>query len=339
MTSQPKFHKQNFSQSQKPNKQNFTQSPNPHKQGSSQSANLSKQESAQAPTPSPSQNMGASQAKGLMVLGTASSVGKSALATGLCRLLTQEGYRVRPFKSQNMSREYYSLASGGRLATAQALMAEACCTDLQPEMNPILLVPRSDTGSEVYVLGQYWQSLAAKEYYQVKSQLWPTVQDAYQKLAAEADIIVVEGAGSPAEINLRQDDFVNLGLAQRLDLPCILVGDIDRGGVFASLYGTLALSQGHGVDHIKGLVINKFRGDPAILKPGLVEFEELTGLPILGTLPYLPNLQLDAEDSLSDQEGHFNRGQREASYDRLADNLRQHLDLAALLEIVNSYHG
>lgn len=276
-------------------------------------------------------------AKAIMVLGTASSVGKSALATGLCRLLTQEGYRVRPFKSQNMSREYYSLPKGGRLATAQALMAEACRTDLQPEMNPVLLVPRSDTGSDVYVLGQYWQSLAAKDYYQVRNQLWPTVQAAYQKLAAEADIIVVEGAGSPAEINLRQDDFVNLGLADRLDLPCILVGDIDRGGVFASLYGTLALCQDQGGDHIKALVINKFRGDPAILKPGLVDFKELTGLPILGTLPYLPDLQLDAEDSLSDQEGHYSRTQREASYDRLADNLRQHLDWAALMEIVNGH--
>ncbi len=278
------------------------------------------------------------QARALMILGTASSVGKSALATGLCRLLTQEGYRVRPFKSQNMSREYYSLPDGGRLATAQALMAEACRTDLQPEMNPILLVPRSDTGSNVYVLGQYWQSLAAKDYYQVKSQLWPTVQEAYHKLAAEADMIVVEGAGSPAEINLRQDDFVNLGLAQRLNLPCLLVGDIDRGGVFASLYGTLALCKDQGGDHIKGLVINKFRGDPSILKPGLVEFEQLTGLPILGTLPYLPDLQLDAEDSLSEQAGHYSRNQREASYDRLADNLRQHLDLDALMQMVNSYH-
>lgn len=270
----------------------------------------------------------------LMVLGTASSVGKSALATGLCRLLTQEGYRVRPFKAQNMSREYFSLPQGGRLATAQALMAEACNTDLQAAMNPILLVPSSDTGSDIYLLGQYWQSLSAHDYYKVKSQLWPRVLEAYQQLAAEADIVIVEGAGSPAEINLRQDDFVNLGLAKRLMLPCILVGDIDRGGVFASLYGTLALCQDMGGELIRGLVINKFRGDPSILQPGLYELSRLTQLPVLGTLPYLPNLQLDGEDSLSDLSGSFTREQREASYDRLADSLRQHLDLPALYALL-----
>lgn len=220
------------------------------------------------------------------------------------------------------------------MSVAQALMAEACKCPLQAEMNPVLLCPKSDSGSDIYVRGEYWKSLRAKEYYQVKSELWPIVKGAYEKLAEDADVIVVEGAGSPAEINLQKDDFVNLGLATRLNIPCLLVGDIDRGGVFASLYGTLALCKEQGGEWIKALCINKFRGDISILEPGLQQFSEMVNLPFIGTLPYLGDLRLDAEDSLSEQEDTFTRTEREESYERLADSLAENMDLSLLFEIL-----
>lgn len=270
----------------------------------------------------------------IMLLGTASSAGKSTVAIGLCRLLTRLGYKVKPFKSQNMSRQYFSLSGDRRISVAQALMAEACNCPAEVEMNPILLCPKSDSGSDIYLQGEFWKSLRAKEYYQVKSELWPLVQDSYAKLAEDADIVVVEGAGSPAEINLQKDDFVNLGLASRLQIPCILVGDIDRGGVFASLYGTVALCKEQGGEWIKALCVNKFRGDISILEPGLEQFSKIVRLPFIGTLPYLTDLRLEAEDSLSEQEGTFSRSEREMAYERLADSLAENWDMPLLFEIL-----
>lgn len=279
------------------------------------------------------------KAKALMMLGTASSVGKTVLTAGLCRLFTQEGLTVRPFKSQNMSSSSLVMDNGCEMSFAQAMQAEACKTEPRPEMNPILLKPRSQCGSEVWVRGKLLDTLSAKDYYAQKKSLWPQVKEAFDLLAEEADLVMVEGAGSPAEINLQQDDFVNLGLAERLDIPCLLIGDIDRGGVFASLYGTLALSDENKRRLIKGLIINKFRGDMALLEPGLRQMEELCGKEIIGTVPMF-DLDLDEEDSLSARESgrrledHMSREKRDQAYDRLAEHLRRHLDMAKLRQII-----
>lgn len=269
----------------------------------------------------------------LMVLGCSSSVGKSVIAVGLCRLFARLGLRVMPFKSQNMA-EYVEQADGRRFAVAQMQMAEAACQDYLAEMNPVLLCPRTERGSDVYLLGNYWQSPSAGQYYKIKHQLWPEVEKAYRTLERQADIIIIEGAGSPAEINLQKDDFVNLGLARRLDLPCILVGDIDRGGVFAALYGTLALTGEVGQKQIRALLINKFRGDPKILLPGLEQFETLARKPILGVMPRFPHLTLEREDTMSDDQSVYSREEREVAYELLADALAENLDLEQLSKII-----
>lgn len=239
-------------------------------------------------------------AKSIMVLGTTSNAGKSLLAAGLCRVFAQDGHRVAPFKSQNMALNSFVTREGLEMGRAQVMQAE--CAGIEPSvrMNPVLLKPTGDAGSQVIVNGEVLRTMTAAEYYQYKSALLPAVRRAYDELAAAHDIIVVEGAGSPAEINLREGDFVNMGLARMVGAPCLLVGDIDRGGVFASLYGTLALLTGEERPYVKGCVINKFRGDPGILRPGLDMLEDLTGSPVLGVLPYLC-LDLDDEDSLSDR--------------------------------------
>lgn len=273
-----------------------------------------------------------------MLLGTSSSVGKTVLTAGLCRLFKQEGYRVYPFKSQNMSRNPYIAPDGSRYSYAQAMQAEAAGVEPCAEMNPIWLKPSSDTGSEVWVLGKLWRKLPASRYYKMKKELWPVVRGAYESLAERADLILIEGAGSPAEINLQQDDFVNLGLAQRLEIPCALIGDIDRGGVFAALYGTLALATKEQRKLYKGLIINKFRGDISLLEPGLVQLEALCNLPIIGTVP-MTEFDLPEEDSLSRPENSqlgqaaTDRSEREKAYDLLADHLRQHLNLDLIRKI------
>lgn len=272
--------------------------------------------------------------KGFMVLGTASSVGKSLLVTGLCRLFAKEGLRVAPFKSQNMSSITVPGAAGRPMAVAQAMQAEAAGLRPEPCMNPILLKPTGEMGSELFLCGQREGRLSAKAYYREKARLWPKVKACYEELASRFDLVIIEGAGSPAEINLQADDFVNLGLAERLDLPAILLGDIDRGGVFAALYGTLALLPEAQRPRIKGLVINKFRGDLSLLQPGLAQLEELCRLPVYGTLPYM-ELSLDEEDSLqagSKLQGFRpeDRPLREEAYDLLASRIAEHLNLAAM---------
>ena len=237
-------------------------------------------------------------AKCIMVQGTMSGAGKSLLVTALCRVFTQDGYRVAPFKSQNMALNSYVTADGLELGRAQAAQAEAAGIPCDVRMNPILLKPSSDTGSQLIVMGEVRGQYDAKEYFRMKRALIPEIMKAYNSLAEEHDIIVIEGAGSPAEINLRQDDIVNMGLAELVNAPVILAGDIDRGGVFAQLYGTVALLQPEERKRVIGTVINKFRGDVELLRPGLRQLEELTSLPVLGVIPWM-KIDIDDEDSLA----------------------------------------
>ena len=239
-----------------------------------------------------------SRAKCIMVQGTMSGAGKSLLCTALCRIFAQDGLRVAPFKSQNMALNSYVTRDGLEMGRAQVAQAQAAGAEPDVRMNPVLLKPSSDVGSQVIVLGEVRGQMPAAEYVRYKKQLIPEILTAYESLAAEHDVIVIEGAGSPAEINLKSDDIVNMGLAKLVDAPVLLAGDIDRGGVFAQLYGTVALLEQEERDRIRGLVINKFRGDPEILRPGLAMLEEKAGKPVLGVVPYL-RVDIDDEDSLA----------------------------------------
>lgn len=243
------------------------------------------------------------KAKVIMVQGTMSNAGKSFLVAGLCRVFMQDGYRTAPFKSQNMALNSYITKDGLEIGRAQAMQAEAAGIEPTVEMNPILLKPTSNVGSQVIVNGEVLGNMKAMDYYANKKQLVPEIKKAFEKLSGEYDIIVIEGAGSPAEINLKENDIVNMGMARIAKAPVLLCGDIDRGGVFASLYGTVKLLEDEEQSMIKGLIINKFRGDVEILKPGLQMIEEKTGIPVVGVVPLKP-LDIDDEDSLSDRLTH-----------------------------------
>ena len=243
------------------------------------------------------------KAKVIMVQGTMSNAGKSFLVAGLCRVFMQDGYRTAPFKSQNMALNSYITKDGLEIGRAQAMQAEAAGIEPTVEMNPILLKPTSNVGSQVIVNGEVLGNMKAMDYYANKKQLVPEIEKAFEKLSEEYDIIVIEGAGSPAEINLKENDIVNMGMARIAKAPVLLCGDIDRGGVFASLYGTVKLLEEEEQSMIKGLIINKFRGDVEILKPGLQMIEEKTGIPVVGVVPLTP-LDIDDEDSLSDRLTH-----------------------------------
>lgn len=236
----------------------------------------------------------------LMVQGTMSNAGKSLVAAGLCRIFHQDGYRAAPFKSQNMALNSYITKEGLEMGRAQVMQAEAACVEPVAAMNPILLKPTSDVGSQVIVNGKSMGNMSAREYFQYKKKLVPVIQEALDALDREFDIIVIEGAGSPAEINLKQNDIVNMGIAKMADAPVLLVGDIDRGGVFAQLYGTVELLEPEERARIKGLVINKFRGDKTILDPGITMLEEKCHIPVVGTIPYM-KVDLDDEDSLAER--------------------------------------
>ncbi|MGN1412163.1 MAG: cobyric acid synthase [Oscillospiraceae bacterium] len=235
-----------------------------------------------------------------MIQGTMSNVGKSLITTGLCRVFTQDGYSVVPFKSQNMALNSYITEDGLEMGRAQVVQAEACSKSPSVEMNPILLKPTTDVGSQVIVNGKVLSNMKAVEYFKYKKRLIPTILDAYEKLSKSNDIIVIEGAGSPAEINLKSDDIVNMGLAKMVKSPVLLVGDIDRGGVFAQLYGTVQLLEEVEKNLIKGLIINKFRGDKSILQSGLDQIETLCNKKVLGVIPYT-KIDIDDEDSLSER--------------------------------------
>lgn len=235
-----------------------------------------------------------------MIQGTMSNAGKSLLCAGLCRIFKQDGYRVAPFKSQNMALNSFITEDGLEMGRAQVVQAEAAGVAPQVEMNPILLKPTNDVGSQVIVNGEVLKNMSAREYFAYKKQLIPDIMKAFHKLEEENDIIVIEGAGSPAEINLKKDDIVNMGLAKMVDAPVLLVGDIDRGGVFAQLLGTLMLLEDDEKERVKGLVINKFRGDKTILDPGIVMLEERGGIPVVGVTPYM-QVEIEDEDSLTER--------------------------------------
>lgn len=239
-------------------------------------------------------------AKTIMIQGTMSGAGKSFLCAGLCRIFKQEGYRVAPFKSQNMALNSFITRDGLEMGRAQAVQAEAAGAEPVTEMNPILLKPTNDTGSQVIVNGEVLRNMSAREYFAYKKRLIPDIMKAFGKLDEEYDIIVIEGAGSPAEINLKTEDIVNMGLAKLVDAPVLLAGDIDRGGVFAQLLGTIMLLEEEEKARIKGLIINKFRGDKTILDPGIAMLEERGHIPVVGVTPYLP-VEIEEEDSLTER--------------------------------------
>ncbi|QFH69960.1 cobyric acid synthase [Enterobacter sp. E76] len=240
----------------------------------------------------------------IMLQGTASDVGKSTLVAGLCRIFFQEGYRTAPFKSQNMALNSGITPDGKEMGRAQVFQAEAAGIAPDVRMNPILLKPTSDRKAQIVLMGKVASDMDAVSYHQYKPKLRETVREVYQSLAAEYDVMVLEGAGSPAEINLRDRDIVNMGMAELAQCPVILVADIDRGGVFAAIYGTLALLQEHERWRVKGVIINKFRGDVALLTSGLEQIEALTGVPVLGVMPWL-DVSLEDEDGVALQRGKY----------------------------------
>ena len=233
-----------------------------------------------------------------MVQGTTSDAGKSTLVAALCRWLVRQDVRVAPFKPQNMALNSAVTGDGGEIGRAQAVQAQAARLAPHTDMNPVLLKPNSDTGAQVIIHGHAIGNMEALEYHQYKSTARAAVLESHRRLSEQYAVIVVEGAGSPAEINLREGDIANMGFAEAVDCPVILIADIDRGGVFAHLIGTLALLSASEQARVTGFVINRFRGDMALLRPGLDWLEQHTGKPVIGVLPYLHNLHLEAEDAV-----------------------------------------
>jgi len=237
--------------------------------------------------------------RAVMFVGTASDVGKSVLNAGFCRILSNRGIRVAPFKSQNMALNSFATPEGGEIGRAQAVQAQACRIQPHTDMNPVLLKPNSDTGSQVIVQGKVVGNMSVKEYNAFKPEAFSKVEESFGRLQSAHDFIVIEGAGSIAEINLKSHDIANLRIAEMADCPCILVADIDRGGVFAQIVGTLALLERGERERVKGVIINKFRGDPSLLGPGIEFVEKRTGVPVLGVVPYFTHFRIPEEDSVA----------------------------------------
>ena len=235
----------------------------------------------------------------LMVQGTASDVGKSILVTALCRIFRNDGFRVAPFKAQNMSNNSFVTPDGGEIGRAQAVQAEASRVFPTVDMNPILLKPESNSRSQVVVRGKPRSSTGAVDYYKLRSELWPVVTESLDRLREEFEIVVIEGAGSAAEVNLSKDEIVNMRVARYCQAPVLLIGDIDRGGIFASLLGTLWLLNDEERGLIKALVVNKFRGDISLFKPGVKFLEEKSGLPVAGVIPFVNDIGIASEDSVA----------------------------------------
>lgn len=279
--------------------------------------------------------------KGVMIQGTASDVGKSLIVTALCRLFALEGVRVAPFKSQNMSNFSYVTKDGKEIGLAQGQQAEAAGTDATEWMNPILLKPTSDQHSEVIFLGQPLKTLSGRAYRESFYEKGiAVIEESLRKLAENYELVVIEGAGSPAEINLKDRELVNMKVAELSDVPVILVADIDRGGVFASIIGTLELLEEEERRRVRGIFINKFRGDSTLFEDGRQWIEERTGIPVLGVIPFIINHGIAEEDSLSLQGKGVRRmdsSQDKEKYDRLALTLKESIDWEGLKEIVNSW--
>ncbi|WP_281648046.1 cobyric acid synthase [Parendozoicomonas sp. Alg238-R29] len=240
--------------------------------------------------------------RALMIQGATSDAGKSVLCAGLCRAFTRRGFSIKPFKPQNMALNSAVTVDGGEIGRAQAVQAQACDLEPHTDMNPVLLKPNSDTGAQVIVNGHAISEMDARSYHDYKPKVLQLILEAFERQKSSSDAVVVEGAGSPAEINLRDGDVANMGFAEAADCPVVIVADIDRGGVFAHLYGTLALLSESEQKRVRGFIINRFRGDVSLLTSGLEWLEEKTGKPVLGVLPYLHGLHLEAEDAVVDQK-------------------------------------
>ncbi len=276
--------------------------------------------------------------KSIMVQGTTSNAGKTFVVAGLCRVFAQDGYKTAPFKAQNMSNYGFFTESGKEMSRAQAVQAEAAKTAPSELMNPILLKPVSVKESRLILHGEDQGVIPAAEYFTKKGQMRAEVEKAHLLLSKQYDRIVIEGAGSPAEIKLSEDDFVNMGMAKMADAPVLLVADIDRGGMLASVYGTIKLLPSEQQKRIKGIIINKFRGEKSLLESGMKMLEELTGVPVVGVLP-MTKIQIEDEDSLSGQDRYIDKNEseqhdidnykafREKQYDLLADMIRENLDM------------
>ncbi len=279
----------------------------------------------------------------IMIQGTTSSAGKSMTAMALCRIFTEDGYNVYPFKSQNMSREYSFTPEGKKISVAQAIQAVAAGKKPQVNMNPILLVPDTNTGSQVIVHGEEMGLMEAREYFQYRKTLKKSIMDTYEKIQNENDIVVIEGAGSPAEINLRQDDIVNMGMAEMADAPVLLVTDIDRGGAFAALYGTVMLLEPEERNRIKGMIINKFRGDKTLLDPGIEMIQDKLGIPVVGVVPYTV-MDIADEDSIIEgkEKSEFDSEdieRLESEIDRFSQVVRESLDMDYIYSLVGVNNG
>ena len=266
-----------------------------------------------------------------MIQGTASSAGKSIMCTALCKIFREDGYKVAPFKSQNLSSKFYETKEGYKMSTAQALQAKACGLEPSPNFNPILLLFNSEGQTDVIIKGKFYKKMGALEYSDYKSFLKTMITETYKELEKEYEILVLEGAGSPAEINLNKNDIVNMGMARIADAPVLLVADIDRGGVFASLYGTVMLLKEEERKRIKGLIINKFRGDKSLLESGIEKIEKLLNIPVVGVIPFV-HLELVDEDSLVDYEKRCNstyqkEEELEAELSKLSKIVREYMDM------------
>ena len=284
--------------------------------------------------------------KAIMIQGTASGVGKSTLMTGLCRAFRQAGYSVAPFKAQNMSSNAHVFPDGRQMARSQAIGAWACGSEPEPDMNPVLLKPLKPTGSEVILQGHSIGNLMNYEYNALKLRLAQEVHQAYRRLLSRYDIVVVEGAGSPVELNLRQNDIVNMGFAKRENCPVLLVADISRGGVFASAYGTVRLMEPEEQTLVKGIIVNKFCGRREYFGDGVKILEEITEKPVLGVMPAV-QLRIEDEDSVGNNgvvqtrediertlNGKSYRAHLEQQFDLLARTVRENVDLDAIYRIM-----
>lgn len=266
----------------------------------------------------------------LMIQGTTSDAGKSTLVTGLCRALVRGGFRVAPFKPQNMALNSVVTIDGGEIGRAQAVQARAAMLEPHTDMNPVLLKPNTDIGAQVIIQGKAIGNFDASEYHHYKKTVMEAVLGSYRRLCQDYDIVLVEGAGSPAEINLRKNDIANMGFAEAVDCPVLLIADIDRGGVFAHLVGTLELLRPSEVERVKGLVINRFRGDLKLLRSGLDWLEDYTKKPVTGVIPHLENFHLEAEDSFFETGNSASKGARLKILCPITPRISNHTDLDPL---------